>query len=216
MTSIPGEGNMNIGLPKNLVKYTSSTTSPGSSRSGFEVILLIIVGILVFWFFVQPKQSELAALKGTLSTLNKQSEQLASNRKKLEALIEDLNNSKDDITRLDEALPLDARVTKVHILLETLIARSGLTSSSLSISPQGEQIVAGDTEVLENPYKAPRKLQKVDISMAVTGDFDQFMVFLRSLERSARIMDIASIDMQASGDNQLDFNLNLTTYYFYE
>lgn len=207
---------MNIGLPKNIVKYTNTTNVRQSSRSGFEAVLLIIVAALVFWFLIQPKRAELTTNKASLEQLNRQSEQLEVDRKQLEELVMQLNTRKDDLSKLDEALPLDARITKVHILLEDLATRSGVVLASLGVVSAPDQVVAGDVGVLESPFKSPRQVQKIEANMSMTGTFDQFIAFIKSLERSARIVDISSIDMNATSDTTLDFSVSLTTYYFYE
>jgi Tfp pilus assembly protein PilO len=208
---------MNLNLPKNFIKYSNPALTPTKqSYSSFEIILLVVVAALVFWFLIQPKRAELADKKTTLTALQKEKTELKSNADRLEKLVKQLKNSKEDVAKLDEMLPLDVRETKVHLLVEDLIKNSGLTSSNVSVTGLGDKIVAGNPAQLEGAYTTPRKVQEIDISMVVTGNFAQLMAFLGTLEKSARIMDVSFFEITASDDDTLDFSLNVSTYYFYE
>jgi Tfp pilus assembly protein PilO len=205
---------MNLNLTKNNVKYgvASVNSVAQSNRSIFEAILLVVVAVLLYFFIVQPKLSELREKQTTMDGLESEKQTLISKRKQMEEQIATLRSHSSDIKRLDEAMPLDGRETKAHILFEDLAIKSGMTLQSLSVSPQGDKVIAGNPELSQNPFKAKRALVKTNIAMTASGSFEQFLGLLSRIETSGRIIDLTGVDITSSDDSSLDFTLTLIAY----
>jgi Tfp pilus assembly protein PilO len=201
---------MELGVAKNIPRLSATK----AQYSIFELVLLIAVIVLFSWFILQPKRAELSVQNQQLSQLTAESEKLNFELKTLQNLIATLQNHKQDVLNLDEALPLDGKITKLHLLLQTLIGSTGATLGDLSVSQTSDFIAAGNTALINAPFAAKRSVKRITGSLTLFGNFFQLQEALKKLENNSRIMDILSVDMVGSKDDKLDLKLNFQTYYY--
>jgi Tfp pilus assembly protein PilO len=208
---------MDIQFSKPTLKDSFSTKLQNQSKnkySWFEVVLLVVAIILVYMFLVRSKQTSLTEAQERLGELQKQSTELESNITKLNKLVVELDVHKQDLLNLDEALPLQAKTIRLRMLLQDTVASSGMTLASLSIGAGGNPIVAGNKEVLANPYIGEHSLKKLDANVSVTGSLEQFQDLMNKIETTARLLDVTGFNVGASKDNLLQFNIILSSYYY--
>jgi len=202
---------MDLHIPKS---EFSSPIGATSRHTVFEVLLLIIIIALFYWFIVKPKQTELAGLNTQYQQLSDQEAKLEANKQKLTDAIADMANHPDAVAALDEALPLDNRVTKLYIVLESLTKSSVMTVGDINVAFPNSSPMAGDRTLLANPYSAKRTLQKLSTGLDVVGTFDQFQGLLKKIESSGRLINVTGIDIKSSTGVLLDFKLSLESYYY--
>ncbi len=198
-------------------KYSSLTMNfkqPSARGKVFEAGLLLIISILVYWFLVSPKHSQLTAAKEQYQNLETQQKDLDANKKQLETAIADLKNHPREIAEMDEALPLDNRVTKLYIVLNDLSQNSGMTVGNISVSFNGSVDMAGNKALLTSPYAAKRTVQKLTTTMVATGSFDQFMALLEKLENSGRLINVTSVNIATGKEGAFNFTFNLEAYFY--
>jgi len=205
---------MDIQLPKKATKVNFSSLDRGTQHTIFEVVLLIIVGVLIYMFLLQPKLAELATTNNQLQTLQVQNDSIQKNKQTLASLIAKLHSSPQQVAELDEALPLDGRQTLYRIAMTNIVNSSGMKVGDMSIEAGADTIAAGNKAELANPYSQTRKLKKFTASINLSGTFDQFISFLKTLENSGRIIDINNIEILSSKDNLLEFKLSTQSYYY--
>lgn len=179
-----------------------------------EAILLLVAVILFVNFLVLPKKHTLGDNKAELQQLTEQSNGIEEKTSQLSNLISQMKSSKKDIAVLDSALPLNSRVTTTHVLLDNIISSSGLTLANISASIDDSIIASGDKDLLANPFGPTRQLQSVTVNLGLTGTMDQFLSFLKSLESSARIIDVTSLEITGNKNNLASFKLILKTYFY--
>jgi Tfp pilus assembly protein PilO len=180
----------------------------------FEVILLLIILALFYWFIIGPKQSQLATAQGQVQSLQTQQTDLLNNKAKLEKAISDLQSHPAEVAEMDEALPLDNRVTKLYIALDSLTQNSGMTVGNISVAFNSGTDMAGNKALLANPFSVTRTVQKMTTSLMVTGNFDQFQSLLQKLENSGRLINITEVNIAPATGGVFNFTLNLEAYYF--
>ena len=203
---------MDLHLSKN--EFTSPVKNQTTQHTAFEVILLIIIVGLFYWFIVLPKKSSVDDLGSQYKTLQDQQALLLGNKEKLAKAIADMKSHPQMVKEMDEALPLDNRVTKLYIALESLTQDSGMTVGNINISFNGTEPMAGNKELLANPYGAKRTLHTLTTSLHVSGSFDQFQALLQKIESSGRLINMTSLNITAGKDDALDFSVNLEAYYY--
>lgn len=197
------------------------SSSEGSSSNFprsllIEVVLLLAVSGLFYWFIVQPKQSELGGLKDTLAATDEQKKQTAEQKDKLAGLISQLQQSKNELALLDQAIPLSERLINLKLYLNFLVGRSGMTIGDISISAGGDEIVAGNKDLLAKPFGPTRSVKLITGSINVTGNVAQFQGLLRKIEDNLRVIDITNVSASSAGNSaaldQLSFRLTIQTY----
>ncbi len=204
---------MDIGLHKNInIGISPKLASPNNPV--VEIILLIIVGVLFFWFIILPKQSAVAEQKTQLDALKAQEVETSTNLLSLQNLVAQLNSDKQDVGYLDQAIPLRGDSINLQLLVQHLADANQVTVGSLNVAGGGNGPVAGDKALLNNPYGVPRVLQKLSGTVTVEGPFSQLKAFLLSLETSGRIIDISSISVDSSSKGNLNLRVIFTAYYF--
>lgn len=201
-----------ISLPK---KPFSPKDRPQEYRNLLvEGVLLVAAIGLFFNFLLMPKRHALSEQQAVLGQLTAQNDGIQKNRTDLDALISKMKAAKQDLSTLDDALPLNSRITTTHVLLDSLIASSGLTLSSISTDADDSVIAAGNQAEISNPFASQRQLKVVSVNLGVTGSMDQFLSFLRSLENSARIIDVSGLEITGNKNNLAAFKLTLKTYFY--
>lgn len=201
---------MEIQTPKKTLNIT-----PRSSfrHSWFEVGLLIVVIGLFYWFLILPKKTQINTLQAQYDQLNTQDQSIENTESKLSQAVSDMRSHPTEVAYLDEALPLDNRVTKLYIALQNITQNSGMTVGDINIdSPSGD--VAGDKDTLANPYAVTRTLQKFTTALTVTGTFDQFQQLLKRIESSGRLLDVTGVNIQPSETDLFQFTISLQAYYY--
>lgn len=181
-------------------------------RSIWTAVVLLLAAALVYFYLVKPKAAKLASLQGQAADLQSQDSSLELTSQKLKDLVEKLKAGQGDFGFLDQALPLDARVTSVNVLLETLSRASGLTLADVTPQLSEQTTVAGNAALLEKPFAASRELQSFIISASFTGNLDQMISFLKLLETNLRLVDVVSLETTAGKAGLASFRLSLKTY----
>ncbi len=196
-------------------QFTPQIKTPVSRHNLFEVVLLVIIIVLFYWFIVSPKKASLNEVRAQYYELEQKKQKLADSKGKLQKAMSELNSHPKEVVAMDEALPLDNRVTKLYIVLDSLTKGSGMTVGNIGIAYNGAAPMAGDKALLANPYGAKRAVQKLTTSINVTGSFEQFQALLQKLENSGRLINMSDLTIAQAQDNLLDFNVNLESYYFH-
>lgn len=205
---------MAFNFSKEISPHPVSITAVKNRGSLPEMIILLLVAALFYWFILIPKTVEVKEKKQRIGKLQEQSAKLSGQLDKLSVLAAQLNNNAQDITKLDESLPLHPRTTWLYLLMENMVASSGMTLSSLTVSNIEDSIAGGDSTLMKNVFATKRQIKKTNANLALTGTAVQFEAFLKRLENNARIMDVKVLEINSSGDELLDFRLSFDAYYF--
>lgn len=205
---------MDLELPKTLPKVKLSSTLVKSRASWGEAGLLIIIIVLIVWFLILPKRTEVKAQTIKLEDIIKKSSETEGQVELLKNLIKTLNSKTSQVAKLDEALPLVGRTTRLQMLLEGIANSSGISGAEITVTGKGDVIAAGDKNNLENKFEATRKLQKISASITADSSFDKLAVFMRKLEHSGRLLDITSWEIGPGQDGQLEMKLVIDSYYY--
>jgi Tfp pilus assembly protein PilO len=195
---------------------SGTNNTPGVQSYVFQIIMLVVVIVLVSWFLLRPKMSEVAQSKAKIEDLTQAKETATDTINKLESLITKMNASTEDIKKLDELLPLEGRPTKVSVMLEKYVQNAGMSLANIAVeSPDNkEQVVAGNHQLLDKPYEQARTQQVLEASASVTGSVEQFESLLKTLEASSRILDVQQIEIKADDEKAITFRLKILTYFY--
>ncbi len=203
-------------MPDNLIKNFKVSVPPQmkSVRSAtVEVVLLVLVSGLFFWFLLWPKKAELDKTREDLSAAQTQQQKVSGQLASLQSLLKQLPSAAKQSAVLDQALPLDGKTLHLQILIDALAKSSGVTASNITVNGKGGVVISGDKQLLSNPYAAKRSLQNLTATASVTGNFDQLLAFLKKIENSGRIMDVTAVSMDSSPDGGLSMKVDLKAYF---
>jgi len=157
----------------------SVNKAPLGQKLGFLAVLVALVTLGNWYFFVDPAQTQIQQREATLRTLEDeliQKQSIANNLAQFKHEKEILER------RLAQALtelPNEANIDDLIRSLSEIGTKSGLVINN--IEPQGEQ---------KQSFYA-----SIPIVMSVTGNYHEIGVFLDSISKLARIVNVTNIKM---------------------
>ena len=188
-----------------------SNPSSKTRTSVVEVVALLVIIALVFWFFVRPQAASYHMQQDQLKQAEVEYQNVGQDKADLARLADKLKQSSHDIILVDEALPLQNRATQLEVLLDSFVAASGLSLAEMNVQAGENVIVAGNKQLLTSPYNVGRKLQTTQVDLSVKGNIDQFHNLLQLLETSGRLIDVTSLNMTNDAE-AITFKLKLKAY----
>jgi len=193
--------------------FNSEPQSNSYRNALVEVVLLVVICGLFYWFVILPKQEEVAAKNSQLTQVLGEGTKVSGNLVTLQNLVKSLKSDSQNISRLDQAMPLDGNVVRLQLLIQSLAGSAGVTVGNISISGQPNTAVAGDKALLANPYGVSRSLRVLSGTVFVIGSFSQLQNFLQQIETSGRLMDVTNLTISQDSQGQLNMQITLNAYY---
>jgi Tfp pilus assembly protein PilO len=197
-----------------------------------EILILPIamIGIIaaLLWF-AHPTYSEIKNITQEIEV----KEDTLEKKQRLVADIEKLVNQYEDIkgrvNKVFYALPNEAEIPNVLVQLESLASENGMIFESLKFSKvrqsvqnktASESSAASSSEVADQ-QNVVEQIKSVSIDINLTGSYENFKDYLKSLENNIRIMDITSISFSSSSgsseegevSDNFSYSVQLKVYY---
>lgn len=177
-----------------------------------QIVLAAIILVLFSWFILLPKYHDYQNNRVQLAAAKEQLTKIETDQRDLNRLVNELKSSPEEIEKIDEALPLTGRVSRVYVVLDNLVRSSAMSMSLLSVDDTTDIISAGDKAVLADPYKPGRSLHTLTVSASVVGTMEQFRNLLQLIETSSRVLDVDSVEIVAGDDGSATFRLTVKAY----
>jgi Tfp pilus assembly protein PilO len=195
------------------ISLNSDSQSKPYRNALVEVTLLVVICGLFYWFVILPKQNEIGIKNSQLTQVQAEETQVSGNLATLQNLVKNLKSDSQNISQLDQTIPLDGNVVRLQLLIQSLAGSAGVTVGNISISGQPNTAVAGDTALLANPYGVSRTLRTLSGTVFVVGSFSQLQNFLQQIEASGRLMDVTNLTISQDSQGQLNMQVTLNAYY---
>ena len=212
------------------------------SRTILAFIFLIAAFVLGV-FYVSPQWTQLSDADRRISDLSAVSQQYDEVIKNRDALLASINSiSKDNLDRVDGALPLGAHAADFLVAMESytignavVLKRIDLVSpssgdksenktktASFATPGSGAPVPSPATRAQPSPSAgnkaAPKEenaVSELPFSVEVLGSYGALKKFLSALELNIRLIDISEISFNAptKADDPVSFALKAKTYY---
>ncbi len=201
---------MDIRVTNQPIPATNSKSS--FSGSVFEIIFLIIIIVIGYFYLVSPKQSAYNDISDQLTSLKKKQDTLKTQKEAFDKLVQELEAQPEAVAQLDSTLPLDNKPSRLYVLLENLIQGAGLTTGTVSVDSDAQAVVAGAKTATDQAFATDHKIKPTTISVSASGTVDQLTGFLTRLETSTRLLEVNSLDISQGRGDQLIFKVGLKAY----
>lgn len=200
---------MDIRVTNQPLKLNNKTSFSGSV---FEVVFLLIITILAYFYLVAPKSEQYGTLKDQFKALEQKQAELATQKSAFDRLVQQLASEPETVALLDGMLPLDAKPSRLYVLLENLVQSAGLTTGAVTVNADSQVVVAGDQQMTDKPFAVDRTLKPTGITISATGTIDQLSGLLRSIETATRLLAIESLDVSQGRAGQIVFKVGMKAY----
>jgi Tfp pilus assembly protein PilO len=168
-------------------------------------IILIIVSVTSFLMFTNPTYKEVKELKAKATAYNEALATSARLQAERDALTAKYNSLlPEDLKRLTQLLPDTTDNVRLIIDLQRMAQAYGMTISSTKFDakstkktvtpPTGSPLQAvGANDVAQ----ATRDYGVFELAFSTTGNYENFMKFLKDVESSLRLTDIQSVEFSS-------------------
>ena len=187
----------------------------------FISIILIFGTIVVGIFYLGPAWHTFQTIRSTTQNLADISTELDDLIQNRDTLIETINEiSKNDLDRLQRALPQGINGAQFLVILEAAIVRFGLQINGIDIAtaPVGTVGTSG-TRAQPKPIntpaaKAPTTIGELPFSITVTGSYESIKNFIATLEQMVPFIDVTEISFNSpSRPDTFTVLIKAKTYY---
>jgi len=187
------------------------------SKLIFLVGVIVVVGG-VFFVFIAPEYRSLQTLKAEVAELQKNIEiikNLEVSRDSLEKKQRSI--SQKDLQKLEKVVPYSPDNIRLIIQLDEIARKYGLTMlKDVSYDAKASQAAPGQVE------KNPKDYRTYRVSFSTSGQYNQFLIFLKEIEKNLRLVDIISVQLktkqkEGGGTAQMqEFKIELQAYWLSE
>lgn len=185
----------------------------------FITIVLALGAIIVGFFYLAPQWRNFKSLRedsAALAGISEEFDTLIQNRDALLSLINSV--SKDNLDRIESALPSGIHASEFLVTLERLAAKNNLVLRrvDLAASAAESQTRGGQPRPGGAPSSIPKTggISEFPLGLAVSGTYDSLKGFLADLEGNLRIVDVKDITFTSpEKPSAFDITIKAKTYY---
>lgn len=174
-----------------------------------SILGYIILSLTIGYVFIYSSLDQVAALKEN-KTKNEQFLAMVANiQSKKDELLKQFSEIKDiDKNKVNTVLPTSLDFVKLISEIDSVAKSQGILIDRISLTELGSS--SGDSVADAAPLK-PYKSAVVGFSFVTS--YDKFKVFLDTMERSMRILDIRTIKISPNEKSDYTFNVQFETYW---
>ena len=178
-------------------------------------LLLICASVALFIVFVNPTYTEVGELRQQQQAYD---EALVNSRKLLEKrnqLSEVYNSfSTEDRDRLMKLMPDNVDNIRLIIDIQRVAAKYGMIPRDIKFDAVTRSAANTTSVTPDQVNQAKRDYGSFDLEFALIGTYENFVAFVRDLEKSLRIVDISSVTFGVEeGKTALHFTIKTKTYW---
>jgi hypothetical protein len=169
--------------------------------------LLIVSAIGFFIIFVNPHYKNVTELRAQSLEYDNaiaRAQTVVAKKDLLVAKYSSYNPA--DIKRLQQMIP--SKIDNIQLILDVngVAKKQGVQINGIKISvdTSQKQVSVGADQALYN---------SMVLGFGVTMNYEKFQLFLKDLERSLQLMDIASVSFSPAEDGQNNYSLVLKAYW---
>ncbi len=177
-------------------------------------LILIALAVGIYFTFTAKEVEKAEAIQ----LVNKEYETAIDNADSLIDIRDELNKKFSaieprDLGRLKKMLPDNVDNVRLIIDINDVANKNGFSLRNVRTSATGESSDRPNVGGQNTPPVGTDKYNVVTMSFSVTGRYEDFLKFLRELERSLRIIDITKITLNTSNTGVYEYGVELKTYW---
>lgn len=183
-----------------------------TNRDAIVIIISLLVFIILSYFFIYPKISDLRDKNYNLALKKDELKKTLTHLTALKELEPQMDRKKDDLKALEEALPFGDGTEDLVSLLESAAKDKGL--AVLSIIPQ-----TIDEESTESVEVTPSgfEIGEVNAEVSLTGSYPALKGYLETLEGTRKIINVRDLSISSAAGTlnpgSLVITMSLSSYY---
>ncbi len=180
--------------------------------------ILVLISLGLFFTFTKPQYDDIQTYQDKMTQYDSALGNEARFERERDSLSKKFHNFPSETEdRMVKALPDNVQNIQLVIALQQIAQGYGMNISGISFgSVVSSQSTS--TSLLPSGQRAGQDNNEYgtfDIAFTVAGNYEKFLVFLKKLESSLRILDIQSVDFSSdSSGGSYTYTVKLKTYWF--
>ena len=184
-------------------------------------IIFLAVGFGLFFVYINPTYGEISDLQTQVDSYDR----ALSNSKELQKVRDVLGDKYKALTasqleRLSKAMPDSVNNIRLILDVQNIAAKYGMIVKDVKYdvlkesAPVGAPVTAAQAATQKKDYGI------FDLELSLAGTYPNFVDFLKDLEKSLRLVDVASISFSTSERSQAEqqagafkYDIRLRTYW---
>lgn len=173
-------------------------------------IVLILIAAGIFWGYVDPTYQEIKTLKRTKadydSAIGKSQELL----KLRDGLLDKYNSFKgEDLKRMERLLPSSIDNVRLIIDINGVTSKYGASLKDVKVSSADElKTTNGGTAMVGGSG-----YNSMVLNFSIEATYENFISILADLEKSLRVLDVASISFKTGETDVFKYEVGVRTYW---
>lgn len=172
--------------------------------------VVLIFGILAFFFAVIPGIQATRDLYDNLKTVENDISKLQGKLQLLEALNEE--DIRDQLMVLVSVVPQGKSVPTIFSTIEGLAQESGVSVIDLSLTSPGT-LASMSATVRQSASEKKIGASTLPFTLSASGDYDQIRRFVGKINAVRRIFDVTSFDISISATGVTQVRISLAAFY---
>jgi Tfp pilus assembly protein PilO len=156
-------------------------------NKSFAIPILFFISLLVIVYFILPVFSDFSNLKEELEMREKEALAIENYYKDIHDNFNRLKEHQENLEKINSALPDDSFLPSLFNYLQKASAESGVFLKGVNLTTAPRETV--DEEEIAG------RVQEEYIGIELVGFYDGFENFLKSIEKSSRLIEVEEVQI---------------------
>lgn len=172
------------------------------------VIFLILAAFFIFWSGSKPLYKKIRVVQNEETDLKNFLQKIKETRVLRDDLLASYNAiSNDDLKRLKKIIPFSPEKEILIAQFENLATSWNLNLKSVEVA---EPMKNENAQEPQNKFEIHKT---VNVSLVLSGGYEDFLNFIKALEENLRIIDFEEVAFGAGDKNIYEFSVKAKTYF---
>lgn len=168
-------------------------------RVYLSIIFLIFI-VFIGYFLVWPEYQKMTVIQSDIEGLNMRISQTEEYLDSLKSLKNKLESYKEELAMIDVILPKEFYLSHLFYGIQEMVREHNLTLDSINGN--------------YGRFEKSSDIQKIRLSLGVSGSYEDFKSFLDALQRSRRFFSIEKISITPTQEGPFHFSLEINTFFY--
>ena len=174
-------------------------------NKSFAIPILFFIALIIAVYFVLPAFSDFNSLKKELEIREKEALTIENYYRKIHNNFDKLKEHQETLEKIDSALPGEFFSPSLFDYLQKTSAENGMFLKNVSLATPA-------VKKAKEKEKSTERIQEEYVSIELIGSYDSFQNFLKSVEKSSRLIEVENIRIKTEEEELATFSLLLKVY----
>jgi len=179
-------------------------------KKSFAIPILFFIALLIVVYIILPEFYNFRNFKKELEIKNQEIESIENYHRKIITAFDKLKEYKNSLEKISSALPDSYFSPSLFNYLQKTSAENGMFLKGVSLT----KAPIKKTEVSSGERISKQDIKEEYVTINLVGSYDSFKTFLKSIEKSSRMIEVENILIKIDKET-LNFNLLLKVSSYY-